>query len=434
MTSWRGFTPRSFDRVEPATRQPSPGAPTSWSSGTNTSSSSTSLNSASPVSCTSGWTSTPGACMSTTKNDRPLCLGAVGVAAGQAHPPVGELRVRGPDLAPVEPPAPVHAPGRGAHRGEVGSGVGLGEELAPQLPRRWGWPAASAPSGRRCRGRAASARPGSHRCGRRARGHGRAPAPPARRSSRPARGRGRRRPPATSPPPSRPRPGPPATGARRPPLRRGRRSAAADPPRTPMAGGCGATPAAGRGGAPVPASSSGPSTCASMTHASGSRTGLSIGSRPWISSCRRTRSRCATRRRAFSTGACPMRRVRQVADTDRHLDDELWAAMAEQGWPAVERSERRRRSGAGPGRGGGAVRSSWDATWRRCPSPAPWWRTARWLGRGRRRARTASADLGDTACRGWARRLSRARPSARWRGRAGRCGAGPARRRAGPGG
>ena len=28
MTSWRGFTPRSCDRVEPATRQPSPSAPT----------------------------------------------------------------------------------------------------------------------------------------------------------------------------------------------------------------------------------------------------------------------------------------------------------------------------------------------------------------------------------------------------------------------
>ena len=36
--------------------------------------------------------------------------------------------------------------------------------------------------------------------------------------------------------------------------------------------------------------------------------------------------------------ACPTSRVREVADAGRHLDDDLWAAMAEQGWPAVERS------------------------------------------------------------------------------------------------
>src|ERR1700688_3037029 len=33
-----------------------------------------------------------------------------------------------------------------------------------------------------------------------------------------------------------------------------------------------------------------------------------------------------------------MPRVREAAATERHLDDDLWAAMAEQGWPAVERS------------------------------------------------------------------------------------------------
>jgi alkylation response protein AidB-like acyl-CoA dehydrogenase len=36
--------------------------------------------------------------------------------------------------------------------------------------------------------------------------------------------------------------------------------------------------------------------------------------------------------------ACTIARVREVAGTDHHLDDELWAAMAEQGWPGVERS------------------------------------------------------------------------------------------------
>jgi alkylation response protein AidB-like acyl-CoA dehydrogenase len=36
--------------------------------------------------------------------------------------------------------------------------------------------------------------------------------------------------------------------------------------------------------------------------------------------------------------ACSTARVREVAATGRHLDDDLWAAMAEQGWPAVESS------------------------------------------------------------------------------------------------
>jgi len=35
-------------------------------------------------------------------------------------------------------------------------------------------------------------------------------------------------------------------------------------------------------------------------------------------------------------GHCPPSRVRAVADTERHLDDDLWRAMADQGWPAVE--------------------------------------------------------------------------------------------------
>ena len=65
ITSWRGLMPRSWASVEPATVQPSPSGPTRRSAGTKTSSSSTSLNSASPVDWTSGCTSTPSACMST---------------------------------------------------------------------------------------------------------------------------------------------------------------------------------------------------------------------------------------------------------------------------------------------------------------------------------------------------------------------------------
>ena len=34
---------------------------------------------------------------------------------------------------------------------------------------------------------------------------------------------------------------------------------------------------------------------------------------------------------------CPPERVRAVADGDRHIDDDLWAAMAAQGWMAIDR-------------------------------------------------------------------------------------------------
>jgi len=40
--------------------------------------------------------------------------------------------------------------------------------------------------------------------------------------------------------------------------------------------------------------------------------------------------------RALLDGECTTERVRQVAAGERHLDDALWKAMAEQGWTAVE--------------------------------------------------------------------------------------------------
>jgi hypothetical protein len=58
---------RSFIRVTRAPRQPSPTSLRRSESGIRTSVKYTSLNSASPVICRSGRTSTPGACMSTTK-------------------------------------------------------------------------------------------------------------------------------------------------------------------------------------------------------------------------------------------------------------------------------------------------------------------------------------------------------------------------------
>jgi len=51
-----------------------------------TSEKNTSLNSASPVICRSGRTSTPGAFMSTTKYVSPLCLGASGSVRASSSP------------------------------------------------------------------------------------------------------------------------------------------------------------------------------------------------------------------------------------------------------------------------------------------------------------------------------------------------------------
>ena len=61
-----------------ATVQPPLTSPRRWESGTRTSVKKTSLNEAPPVIWRSGRTSTPGACMSTTKPVRPRCLGRSG--------------------------------------------------------------------------------------------------------------------------------------------------------------------------------------------------------------------------------------------------------------------------------------------------------------------------------------------------------------------
>src|SRR5690606_2530635 len=63
---------RSFISVVSATRQPPSTSPRRWSSGTRTSSRKTSLNSAPPLICRSGRTSTPGADMSTMNAVMPL--------------------------------------------------------------------------------------------------------------------------------------------------------------------------------------------------------------------------------------------------------------------------------------------------------------------------------------------------------------------------
>ena len=84
----------------------------------------------------------------------------VGVGAGQAEAPGGELRVGGPDLAARHLEAPVDRRGPCGERGQVAPGVGLAEELTPDLLGREDRPACSAAAGPRCRGPAASGPPG----------------------------------------------------------------------------------------------------------------------------------------------------------------------------------------------------------------------------------------------------------------------------------
>ena len=62
-----------------------------------------------------------------------LVLRRVGVGAGQADAPARELRVRRPHLLTREQPAVVDAHGARLQRREVGAGVGLAEQLAPDL-------------------------------------------------------------------------------------------------------------------------------------------------------------------------------------------------------------------------------------------------------------------------------------------------------------
>ena len=69
---------RSFISVVVATFQPSPTSPIRSVSGIATSVRKTSLNSASPVACRSGLTSTPGTVMSQAKYVSPWCLGTSG--------------------------------------------------------------------------------------------------------------------------------------------------------------------------------------------------------------------------------------------------------------------------------------------------------------------------------------------------------------------
>ncbi len=105
--------------------------------------------------------------------------------------------------------------------------------------------------------------------------------------------------------------------------------------------------------------------------------------------------------------ACSTERVRHVAATDRHLDDVLWRAMADQGWPAVERSS----EAGGLGLGLVEVAVLCEELGRHL-APVPFAGTVVAHGAIASAIATGEADAqaqvgrGDTDAGGWAERLS----------------------------
>ena len=63
----------------------------------------------------------------------PLVLGGVLVGAGEEHAPLRLVRVGGPDLLPGDLPGAIGLHGAGLERGQIGTGLGLREALAPDL-------------------------------------------------------------------------------------------------------------------------------------------------------------------------------------------------------------------------------------------------------------------------------------------------------------
>ena len=159
------LVPRSWASVVLATAQPWCRPPTSWSAGTNTSSRNTSLNSASPVICTNGRISMPGAVHVDHQVGDAAVLGGIGVGAGQADAPPGHRGVAGPHLLARQRP-PLGAVGGhrrrgpGGERRQVAPGVGLAEQLAPDLGGVQDRSATTGSAVPRCRGPATWGRPG----------------------------------------------------------------------------------------------------------------------------------------------------------------------------------------------------------------------------------------------------------------------------------
>ena len=98
-----------------------------------TSSKNTSLNSASPVIWRIGAHGDAGRAHVDDETGQAMVLAGVRVGPGDAEPELRHVRQRGPDLVAVEPPAIAVAHRAGAQRRQVGTGLGLAEQLAPDL-------------------------------------------------------------------------------------------------------------------------------------------------------------------------------------------------------------------------------------------------------------------------------------------------------------
>ncbi len=128
------------------------------------------MNSASPVICTSGRTSTPGSDMSTTSAVMPCCgRAASGSVRARQSPQVANCAYDVHTLRPVRTYPPSTGVARVDKRGEVAARVGLAEELAPDLlgredRRQVAQPLVLAAVGQQCRADEVDADP-VHRLG-----------------------------------------------------------------------------------------------------------------------------------------------------------------------------------------------------------------------------------------------------------------------------
>ncbi len=93
-----------------------------------------------PVIWTSGLQSHPGVAHVHHEGGQPAVLGDTGIGSGDAEPPIGAVGERGPDLLAGEHPFLAVTNRPGPQPGEVGAGVGLGEQLTPHLvAAQQGW-------------------------------------------------------------------------------------------------------------------------------------------------------------------------------------------------------------------------------------------------------------------------------------------------------
>ena len=145
--------PRSCRSVVIATCQPPPTSPRRFSAGTRTPVKKISLNSASPVICRSGRTSTPGRVHVDDQVREPGVARRLGVAAREEDAEVGEVRERRPHLLAVRRRSARRRASRSCARRRDRSRRPAPRSPGTRSPRRRGAARGSAPSAPRCRAR-----------------------------------------------------------------------------------------------------------------------------------------------------------------------------------------------------------------------------------------------------------------------------------------